>query len=1026
MAQVYDEQGNAVGEDYAPVYADPSEPPASPPVYPDEGPSFIQSLIDREKAYWEQAQTGVRQMPGYNYLTDLLSGAKTESKGGLLDALKAPLNLGMGVLGMIDPVGTVGSEVGKRGWQAAGEPGGEWGQLGAELLGGIGGGMGGAKILSKLPGITPAVRRGLQTVEETQQVLGSKISPIEAAAAKTVSDPGATQLGMFGREAPEMGQAMGSRIDPYGPTAERIIRDSGADQLGMFRSQSPNLPVEIETTIAESLSPADRMRRAELKAFLSKKGLSADEREWAASQLRSIDNKTTFKTHDVTRFNESPGSILTSGEAGQPGLLESRVPASPGGIVRGATEPVSDFLTGGTKTISDDVLGQPGLLQGEVPAFKGGIVREGTGVVGEVPTGRKVASPGQLDQVGYQQELFDEMKGKRVKPAPSETHPPDPTLTDKISNWYMMNMQNPLVKSTGLLVTAPGTALRNFMYQGYRSTLEVPMQALQEMIYTGSFEGAWQRAATQLTGVFDSAAYRKELFDVMERAPKEVREMLGRRGMIADYAELPAADWYDKTIQPVQKWLNKANELQEKGFWYTNLAASINGQLAPMGVKLGRDLRAGQLPQQVINKAIDHAFEMTYSSPMGDKVHTAYKAVLNMPIAGILLNEAAPFARFNYSNALKEVIEMSPAGMALAGLKAFDPRTAEEAARGIAKSMIGTKMIEQFARIKQDPTLDVWEVPLPGYGKVDMRRWFPLSAYALLGELFNRPLGTKNARVSGEDLESVLTGGTRIDDTAIGVLARMKDLSLQGAMRGLGESATTMMARWTTPFKGLNDAYALVTGDPNVMAARDVTTRRFGPFDKAAANIPGLRQMLPERIDPSLGPGERPGPRNRDEYVAQLAGLDTVRSNVVKDELSRLKFTGSQGDALMESVYARLREKGIDVKSPVELEGSTTAGDFPRKMYASEGDKDLNRAMNTLMRDVGQPFLERFMTSEGYKNAPLELQRFIINQWQTELKSTFKKVAVAGGGPEVAMEQFFKDMSPITRGFLEYMTIKEK
>lgn len=948
MAQVYDEQGNAVGEDYAPVYADPSETPASPPVYPDEGPSFIQSLIDREKAYWEQAQTGVRQMPGYNYLTDLLSGAKTESKGGLLDALKAPLNLGMGVLGMIDPVGTVGSEVGKRGWQAAGEPGGEWGQLGAELLGGIGGGMAGAKILSKVPGITPAVRRGLQTVEETQQVLGSKISPIEAAAAKTVGDP-------------------------------------GANQLSFLERMSPDLPQEFETVVKEALPKGARTELAEARAFLKKKGLSETDREWALNKIQAIENKTTFSTDTFETF-----------------------PARQGELIKG------------------DIPGQPGLLESEVPAFKGGIVREGTGVVGEVPTGRRVASPGQLDQVGYQQELFDEMKGKRVMPAPSNTHEPDPTLTEKISNWYMMNMQNPLVKSTGLLVTAPGTALRNFMYQGYRSTLEVPMQALQEMIYTGSFEGAWQRAATQLTGVFDSAAYRKELFDVMERAPKEVREMLGRRGMIADYAELPAADWYDKTIQPVQKWLNKANELQEKGFWYTNLAASINGQLAPMGVKLGRDLRAGQLPQQVINKAIDHAFEMTYSSPMGDKVHTAYKAVLNMPIAGILLNEAAPFARFNYSNALKEVIEMSPAGMALAGLKAFDPRTAEEAARGIAKSMIGTKMIEQFARIKQDPTLDVWEVPLPGYGKVDMRRWFPLSAYALLGELFNRPLGTKNARVSGEDLESVLTGGTRIDDTAIGVLARMKDLSLQGAMRGLGESATTMMARWTTPFKGLNDAYALVTGDPNVMAARDVTTRRFGPFDKAAANVPGLRQMLPERIDPSLGPGERPGPRNRDEYVAQLAGLDTVRSNVVKDELSRLKFTGSQGDALMESVYARLREKGIDVKSPVELEGSTTAGDFPRKMYASEGDKDLNRAMNTLMRDVGQPFLERFMTSEGYKNAPLELQRFIINQWQTELKSTFKKVAVAGGGPEVAMEQFFKDMSPITRGFLEYMTIKEK
>lgn len=947
MANVYDEEGNVVGEEYPPVYADPDDKPAVSPVYEDEIPSFLQRILDREKGYWAQAQQGVRQLPGYEQITDLVTGAESPRAGGvaqLLNAIKAPGNILMGTLGLIDPVGTVGAEAASTAHKAVGSPGGEWGDIAAELIGGMAGGVGTAKLASKLPFVKPAVRPGLSLTPETQPVLGRKIEFIPA---KTVVDE--------------------SPIQPSILTGK----------------QAPDLPRETTTVFDEVVSSGVRQERAQLKAFLSRKNLSEDERAWAKSQLSALESKVQITPREVELFPEKSGSLITGDIPGEPSIFQRGVEV-PEHIQRGPVE-----------------------------------------VVDEILTGRMKPTPGQLDQKGYQTELSDEILGKRVTPAPSKANAPDPKLAQKITDWYMMNVQNPLVKSTGLLVTAPGTAIRNFMYQGYRSTLEIPIQALQEIMYTGSLEGAWSRASTQLSGVLDYAQTRKELFDVMNRAPKEVREMLGRRGMIADYTQIKTADWYDRLIDPIQRRMNILNEKQEKLYWYSNLASSINAQLAPWGMKLGKNIRAGDLHQDIVNKAINHAFEMTYSSPMGDKVQRAYQAILEMPIAGLILNEFAPFARFNYGNALKEIIEMSPAGMVKAGMNAFDPRTQEEAARYIAKSMIGTKMIEQFARLKEDPSLDVWEINVPSLGKVDMRRWYPLSAYALIGELFNRPIGTKNSRVSGEDISAALTGGTRIDDTALAVLTHMKELSLEGTVRGLGESATSMMARWTTPFKGMQDAYALVTGDPNVMASRDVTTGKFGPFDKAVANIPGLRQMLPERIDPTLEPGDRPGPRNRGEYLAQLEGLDTVRSNEVKEELNRLKFTGPQGQATLDRIYDRLREKGIDIKTPVELPGSPTAGDYTRKMYAAEGDKDLNRAMNKLMQEVGQPFLKRFMTSEKYRNAPLEVRRFIVSTWQTELKSAFKKVAMAGGGPELAMEQFIKNMSPVTRGFLDYMTVKE-
>lgn len=922
-------------------------------------PSFLQSVGQRYEDYWAQTQAGVRQLPGYEALTDWITGAETKRPSGfnqVLDAVKAPGNILMGVMGLLDPVGTVGAEAGKRGWEAVGEPGGEWGRTAAELLGGVAGGIGTAKLASKIPGVRTAVRPGLQMIPETKPALATEITPFPASPGRVVED-GATQL---------------SLLPP---------------------TKSPAAPAIYDTVFDEIVSPATRQEASELRGFLRQKNLSPDERQWAQIQLARLEGKVQLKPRVVETAPASPERLLTGDVPGQPSLLEIKTPDAPAMIQRGDVKIVGHGETGGTRV-----------------------------------------APGQLDGVGFQMQLFEELEnGKTVIPdwlsnpkVPIEKAletVEDPGLGTKLYNAYMNNFQNPVIKSIGLLVTAPSTAIRNFMFQLSAQGAEIPKQALQEVLYTGSLEGAWTRATAQLTGLIDSPRYRQELFDIMQRTSPEVRENLGRRGMIADYTELPAADWYDKTVEPVQKFFNKGNELQEKTFWYASMMASLKADLAPLGLQLGKNIKAGDVPQALIDRAVDHAYRMTFSAPMGKQFEQAYKAALKIPLVGIVLNEAIPFARFNYSNALWQLMDASPAGFMRAALNTANP---EEAAKIMAQSMLGTKMIEQFARMKEDTSLGVWEVNIPGIGKVDLRRWHPISAYALIGEAINRPPGSKNSRISLEDIESLMTGGTRLDDTMLGLLTRVKDLSLEGIYQGATDSLAAIVSRWTTPMKWGQDIYQLTGLRPDAQAIdRDVTTGKYGILDRAVANIPGLRDTLPERIDPTLGPGEKPGPRDSLEYLQRLTGLEAVRSNVVKDEMNRLKFTGPQGQDFMEQIYESLESKGINIRTPESLHSSVAAGDFARKMYGSERDKDLNRAMNTLMRDVGHPYLQRLVESEGYQKLPIELRRFIFNQYQSEMKNVIRKVSQAGGGPELVVEQFVKDMSPVMRGFMDFLSVKD-
>lgn len=973
------------------------------------GPSFMGKMGYEFSSGLEEALGGIKQTPLYKIVTDPSKlNLRADPYGPVIDTAKAAWNMPMGVM---RAAGAPASAAVDALYQNTPIPD----NLATRLPLEIGAGLiqdaatftPGMSLLRRAGILAPRAVKGIKTGLETIKAPASGIEYVPGQAAKEI-DPlaeaakGVHVPGLFERALKAIKPNKGDSVylnTLRDLTQEAINKDTAViplkqrSEAAVFYAKTPEFRAYVEevTDALRAEGYSDEAITAFLRSrakFMVDPGHVPTAEEHARSQV----------VKEITKLSErNPELAEKLGVVYQP---KEPLGPSPQADLFGRTETATPAHIQPTGKTTGTAYQQPYELPGQ---------RRGAGV--------------QLDWNSSPVLLEAEKAAKTATTAASIVSGKDIDFVVKSKDpGFTMKLHNMLRKSVMGLVTGPGTTARNIVQQAIRGGLEIPISAYEEILKGGSIQDAINSVGSQMGNLLDLDEGRR-MVGFLSEAQQQRLAYKGITGDVRSGADLKSFGFVDKVIDPAFNKANFFNQRQEEYFWLKGFQSRINAWKS----KVGGNVKDGDIPENVLTDAFNFANELTYSRDMTKSIQEGWEKALSIPGVGLLLQEAQPFARFNWGNALVDILDFSPVGFT----HAIASGNADEAARIMGKSLVGGQILQEAMRQKEVPQGEWYEMNFPGIGKVDARRWHPLDAYALLAELTHRPLGTPNSRVTPADVAQVLAIGTRLDDTAIGALVGMfQGESTRSLARNMGQVAGSYLSRWTTPLKwaqGVQEVGTLATqGQLGPLGVqRDLNTEHFGfggILDRPAANIPYLREQLPARVDPTTP--NTPGINTGVEYTSKLFGLDPVQTNRLKEELKRLKFTGPQGKDTEEHLAEQL---GLEEQRSITGELDVPkAGDFLQKLYARTGDPKINRALNEAMAKQGSQVLEAIIDSPAYNKLSDAQRGLLMDTLITGLKASFRQGQKAGASPYEAVQTWLKGQGPSFRRMLDEMARKNR
>lgn len=339
----------------------------------------------------------------------------------------------------------------------------------------------------------------------------------------------------------------------------------------------------------------------------------------------------------------------------------------------------------------------------------------------------------------------------------------------------------------------------------------------------------------------------------------------------------------------------------------------------------------GQIPEQLINDAVDYAHKVSFSDNPSTEFGRLIVSLSKYPGADLL---TGPFGRYTVS-AAKYAYDTSP----LALLKLVKARSGEDIAKSISGTTVGLGKLALANEIRNSDLGgdNYWELNAGGK-TIDLRVYAPM----LIPELFVTEMIKRvgNGTIANnppqlKDFASGLLGITSrggmgiasVDDfvsalsstdesgwhkflSSVGSIAGIypQRLTTPGAAvrdiaGGAAEAASPLFDKWqammdnltefakerntkrdvTTPQQLLPDQFA--ADNPKIAAVAKAASPAIMP---AMANIPGLDQMLlPQRTSTSAEPGRRETPLADEPF-----GLKIIQPhNEVEKEISRLNLS---------------------------------------------------------------------------------------------------------------------------------------
>jgi hypothetical protein len=947
-------------------------------------PSMLGRMGHEAKAGFQQMQEGIRQNPIYDAVMGM--GRYDIKKKGLVEpligAVKGGFNIPMGFFRMW---GAPSSAAATTTRQAAGLP--DWTQLPLEIGLGIGTDIPLAKVAKQIPRglpllkhlekVLPSTTKGLKTQPETTTAKATAIDIVEGTPEHVIPDLPRTLT-----QAEELVKKSSPLIEktPYNQALREFVEET----------------IQRDPSIGEKATVLPLLQRAEqLVEYLK----SPEYRAFAADITEVLRSAGMPDEAIVTFLKSRARSELFASEVSPLGKASQDISRQVQKLAQ--TNPRLAVLL------------DEAVPQGEqLSLFGRTVAEEPTRVVSKgategslYETGRNLTAPGQVDQRAVQLSL--EIMKTPVSPG---------WVTSKMPT-QVQRLHNLLKKSLVAMVGSPYTATRNMVQQALRSTLEIPVGAYEEILAGGSVKDAMTKVGSELGSWFSHKNSEKYL-DFL--SPEQV-EKLQFKGM---YGETPLSDtasWapVDRVLDSLLNKATAMNRRQEKFFWLKAFEASVNSEKAKRGLM---NLTESQLPSDILDAAYNHANEMTYSRDiMWKGLKRAYKEASELPIIGpLLISDIQPFPRFNWGNALVDLLDFSPVGF----YKAVGRKDTEAAARAMGKAVIGSKILSYALSEKEVPKGEWWQVNLPGFEKpFDVRRWHPLGAPFLMAELYHRPMGSKNARVTFPEVVQMLSGINRIDDTMVGALVGMlENASTQNFESHFNTAIGNYLSRWTQPLRWGQLAEQLVEpafrDNPESWKQRDVLTNFGGVggmFDRSISNIPIASNLLPPRIDPTTK--DSPGLKDYWDVMAKLTGLDPIQTNRLKSELTRLKFTGEQGKDFLDQAVEQL-----DLERDKLQTGSLDvpkAGDLYSRMFARTGDRDRNRILNEHMSKVGSELIDKLLDTEFWQDATDPERSLVMSKTIDKFKGAFKEYEKEGMSKTQAIDKWLRDKDPFIRRLLD-------
>lgn len=465
------------------------------------------------------------------------------------------------------------------------------------------------------------------------------------------------------------------------------------------------------------------------------------------------------------------------------------------------------------------------------------------------------------------------------------------------------NVSNEVIQTwRGIIISQPGTAVRNFITQSGRATVGIFDDALNGTMrfLSGAepFEKAFSNVTEDIIGFFSrlSPTKRAQLEKLLDLFPTQKTLLSSNR-----FGDLTLSNRF-------VKMLNFLNTGQEDFFRKAAFDARLRSNLTRLGKSVDdlpnmlKTAQGSKVAKKLIDDSVEHALQMTFAAnPQGAfgkaflKIHDA---------APILYVIGFSFPRF-WLNVIRFTTEFSPLGVMFTRTATKNP---ELAFRGLSRAMTGTLMFSGAVAIRNskfagDKWFEIRPDPDNDPGRtIDGRNMQPFIATLFVADLVKRMQEIKNGErielgYSPADLSNALLamrrtdfGGLPLLDNFVfnrGDLTDSKPKMMKTLIKMVGE----FLAGFATPFRSYRQI--VIGGTEIIRATREAPL--FGPF---LAQIAGVR----EKVLPPLPSITRPGPKLREEVrKRQFPGIaiktkTPVESAIDKADINEFQFAPRTGD----------------------------------------------------------------------------------------------------------------------------------
>tara|TARA_Y100000310_G_scaffold269913_1_gene283426 strand:- start:851 stop:3562 length:2712 start_codon:yes stop_codon:yes gene_type:complete len=472
----------------------------------------------------------------------------------------------------------------------------------------------------------------------------------------------------------------------------------------------------------------------------------------------------------------------------------------------------------------------------------------------------------------------------------------------------------------GLMVGQTATAVRNFISQGVRVSLEA---------IVNSFEAGYAKALGVKTerGVLDGfqvlsrlASRNKKLTEtILKNQPTLYDKLLGgynsdiinrikRTGFTSGNA---VAEKLATGAESGIAWINTLNRFQEFLIRRGVFVARLNQEMLRRTGKgiLGLSEEAlSKLPKEAIARAIDQSLKMTFASKMkfGSVGSRLVSLVNDIPGATFLI----PFPRF-LGNSIKFYFEFNPTGM----LKLLSPAQRGAIAAGdmsvLAKAAVGTSMLAMAWQIRNSEFAgDKWfHIKDPKTGKlIDVRAFNPFASYLFVADLIKKSNEGTTHTITSNDVtmglfSSNLRAGTGLFlmDRALGVMLGQgnPDKLTQKLKEFTGEVGGSFFV----PLQTIRDVLSEFDAEDRIIR-NPRTSPLTGPAKRIAPKLG--KELPPVQLPTRRGPISRQSPALR-----QATGITVAfPRNFVEREndrlgISRREIQPKSGDASADELIAK-------------------------------------------------------------------------------------------------------------------------